>query len=592
MRRIQKLPVFYLFIFCLNHSVGQETDTNQKLIDSILNVVPSQKGKTQFMSYIRLNNLYGRKNPKKGKEYLERANELAKKMEDNKLLGLVIHQMANYHSRISEFAKAEKLYFEAISMYENAKYNYEMPLVYNSLGITLKNLGKTSQAIDAYNRALEYNKSENFKRGDLTVYSNLGVLYAEMGNFKVSNEYYVKVETMAQQMNNEYQIHLARSNRATNLVQSKDYEKALKLYFEAIPVFEKGGRKLVLGEQYFLIGSAYLEMDSLQKAVENLDKSIALSNKTGETAMLGMAKRKIGEVYFKQRNYKAALSKFQQSLQISKQTSNNIEISNDYLNLSNAYEKLGDLPKAYENRKLYFIIHDSVFSEESKQKLNNLEVKFKTEKSRQEVALQKKEIALLEQQKRTASLQRIGLVAGLVLSIFLFGLGYYAVLQRMKRNKIEKEKIATELQLKEAELTFKKKELTTHALHLAKKNEVLEDIKQKAAALKTTENGSQGYQQLIHTINYDQQDDKNWENFTQYFEQVHKDFSKTVKAKYPEVTKNELRLMALLKMNLSSKEIATLLNISPDGVKKARQRLRKKMELSPDESLESTVLSI
>lgn len=592
MKSIQKLLLPFLFILCLNLSVGQETDTSQKLIDSILNVLPSQKGKTQFMSYIRLNNLHGRKNPLKGKAYLEKANELAKKMEDNKLLGLVVHQMANYSSRVSEFEKAEQLYLEAIKMYTDAKYDYEMPLVYNSLGITLKNLGKTSQAIEAYKKALEYNKSENYRLGDLTVYSNLGVLYAEMGNHKVSDEYYVKVEKMAQKMNNEFQIELARSNRATNLVETKDYEEALKLYHGAILIFEKEGRKLVLAEQYYLIGSAYLEMDSLQKAVGNLEKSMTLSNETGKTAMLGMAKRKIGEVYFKQNNYQSALKEFQQSLEISKETSNNIEIEDDYLNLSETYEKLGDIPKAYENRKLYFAIHDSVFSNDSNQKLNDLEIQLKTEKSRQEIVLQKKEIALLEERQRTANLQRIGLIAGLVVSIFLFGLGYYAIRQRMKRNKIEKEKIDAELKLKESELVFKKKELTTHALHLAKKNEVLEDIKQKAKVLKTSGNDSQSYQQLIHTINFDQQDDKNWENFTQYFEQVHKDFSKTVKVKYPEVTKNELRLMALLKMNLSSKEIATILNISSDGVKKARQRLRKKMELSPEESLESTVLSI
>jgi len=58
------------------------------------------------------------------------------------------------------------------------------------------------------------------------------------------------------------------------------------------------------------------------------------------------------------------------------------------------------------------------------------------------------------------------------------------------------------------------------------------------------------------------------------------------------VTKNELRFMALLKMNMSSKEIATILNISPDGIKKARQRLRKKMSLTPDVSLENTVVGI
>ncbi len=126
---------------------------------------------------------------------------------------------------------------------------------------------------------------------------------------------------------------------------------------------------------------------------------------------------------------------------------------------------------------------------------------------------------------------------------------------------------------------------------MAKKNEVLESVKQKAKALRAKEDAS-GYQELIKTINFDQQDDKNWESFTQYFEQVHKDFAVTVQNKYPEVTKNELRFMALIKMNMSSKEIASILNISNDGVKKARQRLRKKMSLAPDDSLENTVLSI
>jgi DNA-binding CsgD family transcriptional regulator len=155
----------------------------------------------------------------------------------------------------------------------------------------------------------------------------------------------------------------------------------------------------------------------------------------------------------------------------------------------------------------------------------------------------------------------------------------------MKRNILERQRI-------EAELAFKKKELTSHALHLAKKNEVLEGLKQKAQKLRNSKKGDSAYQELIQAINFDQQDDRNWENFTQYFEQVHKDFSANVKARYPEVTKNELRFMALLKMNMSSKEIATILNISADGIKKARQRLRKKLELKPEDSLEATVLTI
>ena len=150
---------------------------------------------------------------------------------------------------------------------------------------------------------------------------------------------------------------------------------------------------------------------------------------------------------------------------------------------------------------------------------------------------------------------------------------------------LEKERV-------DAELEFKKKELTTHALNLARKNETLENLKIKAQELKEKESTGTGYNQLIRSINFDLQDDHNWENFSRYFEEVHKDFNSIVKTKYPQVTSNELRLLALLKMNLSSKEIANILNISSEGIKKARYRLRKKLDLSTDDSLQDLVLSL
>lgn len=123
----------------------------------------------------------------------------------------------------------------------------------------------------------------------------------------------------------------------------------------------------------------------------------------------------------------------------------------------------------------------------------------------------------------------------------------------MKRSKLEKEKV-------NIELAFKRKELITHALYLAKKNEVLEGLKQKTLAPKN-KGVTNGNQQLIHTINFDLQDDNDWDDFAHYVEEVHKDFNSKVKTKYPQVTSNELRFFALLKMNLSSKEIGNTLNI-------------------------------
>ena len=111
-------------------------------------------------------------------------------------------------------------------------------------------------------------------------------------------------------------------------------------------------------------------------------------------------------------------------------------------------------------------------------------------------------------------------ILGLISLTLLSGLLYYGVRQKLKRSKLERERL-------DIELNYKKKELTSHALHLAKKNEVLENLKQKAKELK--ENNSTNYNQLIQTINFDLQDDNNWENFKKYFEEVHTEFNSNVK---------------------------------------------------------------
>jgi len=582
--------VFLLSAFCilfLNLSYTQEfSDTKEKRADSIVKLLPYQTDSTLLKSYMRLLRLYDRKDPVKVKLYLYKAKELAKTVNNVKLKADLALTEGNYHWSISEYKESKDPFFKALEYYKLAKDSFQVAAVHLNLGVAHKNLGETSQAIDAYLKSLEMFKALNTDEKKLmSLYNNLGVIYAKMGNLKVSNEYYEKIESIAQEVESDFWFHLARSNRATNLVETKNYKEALEFYLNAIPYFEKYDRKLFLGEQHCLIGALYLEMDSLQKAVVHLDKSMKLSNETGETAMLGMAQGKMGEVHFKEGAYRSALAEFQKSLEISKQTENNIEIVNDYLHLSETYEKLGNLPKAYENHKLYFAMYDSVFSLESKQKLTDLEIKYKTEKSEQEVKIKEKEIVVLEQEAKISDQQKWLLGGGMGLSLVALGFGFYGFRQRTKRNKLEKDKV-------EAELEFKKKELTAHALHLAKKNEVLEGLKQKAAELKNTEGGGQAYQELIRTINFDQQDDKAWENFTRYFEAVHKDFEKVAVSRYPDISKNEIRLMALLKMNLSSKEIANILNISAVGVKKARNRLRKKMQLTPEDSLETMIMSI
>jgi DNA-binding CsgD family transcriptional regulator len=135
-------------------------------------------------------------------------------------------------------------------------------------------------------------------------------------------------------------------------------------------------------------------------------------------------------------------------------------------------------------------------------------------------------------------------------------------------------------------LRLKKNELTTQVLHIAQKNDLLQELKTMIQELKTECPNSTLQKQIISKINIDINNEQSWQRFQNYFEDLHKGFDDKIRTIAPEVSPGELRLIALLKMNLNSHEIASVLNISQEGIKKARYRLRKKLGLESSVSLE------
>jgi DNA-binding CsgD family transcriptional regulator len=96
---------------------------------------------------------------------------------------------------------------------------------------------------------------------------------------------------------------------------------------------------------------------------------------------------------------------------------------------------------------------------------------------------------------------------------------------------------------------------------------------------------------LIRKLDQAISDDEMWDHFTQEFIAVHPVFFQRISRRERSFSKAELRLIALTKMNLSSKDIANVLHISDEGVKKARQRLRKKLELDTETNLQEYLLN-
>lgn len=141
---------------------------------------------------------------------------------------------------------------------------------------------------------------------------------------------------------------------------------------------------------------------------------------------------------------------------------------------------------------------------------------------------------------------------------------------------------------------YKSKELANSTMGVIKKNQFLTDLKEELEKIREYAEKNKlvtgDIKDVIKKINRDIDNEENWKVFEDYFDRVHEKFLKRMKDKYPILTSKDLRLSAYLRMNLSTKEIAPLMNITVRGVEISRYRLRKKLELDRNENLNDYLL--
>ncbi|NVJ87948.1 MAG: LuxR family transcriptional regulator [Flavobacteriaceae bacterium] len=137
------------------------------------------------------------------------------------------------------------------------------------------------------------------------------------------------------------------------------------------------------------------------------------------------------------------------------------------------------------------------------------------------------------------------------------------------------------------DIDSKNRELATSTMSIIKKNDFLNKIKEELIS-----GGKDNVQKVVRIIDKNLNNTDDWKMFQEAFNNADKNFIDKVKSKHPELTPNDLRLCAYLRLNLSSKEIAPLLNISTRSVEVKRYRLRKKMQLEHNANLTDYIMSL
>lgn len=163
-----------------------------------------------------------------------------------------------------------------------------------------------------------------------------------------------------------------------------------------------------------------------------------------------------------------------------------------------------------------------------------------------------------------------------------------------EREKAEKKVIQLTNEKLKSEVEHKSAQLASNTMAIMRKNNLLSSIKDELEKQREKVGDKvpdRYYKKIYDLIDNGIEDEHEWEVFEQLYDQAHGDFFKRFKEKYPQVTPSDLRLCAYLRMNLSSKEIAPLLNISVRGVEERRYRLRKRLDLSTDTNLNELIMT-
>jgi len=170
-------------------------------------------------------------------------------------------------------------------------------------------------------------------------------------------------------------------------------------------------------------------------------------------------------------------------------------------------------------------------------------------------------------------------LGGAVLSLIIISL--LLNMQRLKRKNLTLEKDSLK-----HDLDFKNKELTTNVMYLLKKNEFIINISDKLKKSKYNfkPENRKVIDEIIRELELSTRE-VSWEEFEVRFQEVHNNFYKNLNEQFPDLTPNELKLCAFLRLNMSTKEISAITYQSQKSISMARYRLRKKLGLDDHANL-------
>ena len=461
--------------------------------------------------------------------------------------------------------------------------------------IVLGEQGKYKESIKILEQDLKLVQHLDNKQQEATILNNIGWIYQVLKKFDIALTYYTAAYHIHKKNSDQIKTSIALNNIGVAHSGLGNNDSAFYYYQAAFDIREVQNDVRGMSNSYSNLGGTYLKMGDTVSAKNYFIKSLEICRKNDFKRLWINILNALGKLAISQNDLVLAQSCVTEIDSLLPYYNTPVSQLMLHQIQHQVAAKSNNWQLAYNSLDAYKNVLDSSRMKTVGNELIAKELELEAEKEKAIVAAKhKNEQALLSAEKERISANlyfTIGLCVLLGFAL-LYIIKFFKQKEKMGQMQLELTRLKNEkLQV---EMGQKNKELTGFSLRVAQNNQFLENVDEIITQVNssTKEEIEDDLRKLKNEIKTSKRREKDWLEFQRQFEGIHTSFIQNLTQKHPKLTAKEIRLCTLMKLNLPSKDICSVLGISTNTLKSARYRIHKKMELAPGLKLAEYILKL
>lgn len=500
-----------------------------------------------------------------------------------------------------DHVKSLELLTEAKNIAEKNNWYKQMFLATNNIGANYYEMLDYGEALNHYLESYSIALKHLEPTSEMVVLNNIAILYSRERNYEKSGEYFKKAYLIAKENKNNLKIGLYAMNLGSMANETGDASTAKQYIMESLPYLKADPNLYTLGlitlaQNDLLTGNAKQAREKAQELYKNA-KDLGFNNIGTQLSLI------IIEASIKEGNFETAETDAKKLLA----KNDNKETRRSCFNLlSKLYTQKGDLHLALQYKDSLLKTEEQLNDIKNGRLFENNRVKFEIQNYQNEIAIN--EAKLSSERRLFYSIIAFIIILVIIVVLFFRNLSIKHKQKKLiaERNErvlaleLEKEKtdnLLLEKQISEKEtsalleqerlkneIEARNRKLSAKALYLSGRNQLIEEVLSSLSEVPDLAKNP-ALNKQIKTLKGHLKTDDEWDSFITHFEEVNHGFINQLKNLHPSLTANDIRFISYIYMNLSTKEIAAMLNITAEACRKRKERIATKMNIPENTSL-------